>query len=87
MINERNVLLQLMEHTAQEWEEHYRPEDIRLSEEKIDILLNVRALVANPDTGITVEMIHDQCPMFTAWHRAVLMRELQGVIPDGADEP
>jgi hypothetical protein len=82
-IGERDVLLQVLEHTAKEWEAHELPEEIRLSPDKIGVLLSVRALVANPNNDLTVETLRAQCPTFVDQYRQVLLREVEELIPSG----
>jgi virulence-associated protein VagC len=83
MTKERDLLLGLIEFTGKQWEENERPEDIRLSPEKVDILLKVRALVIDPESDLTLDLLRVQAPTFVDQHRQVLMRDLQEFCPDG----
>jgi hypothetical protein len=85
-IGERDVLLKVIEQLGREWEEKARPEDIRLSQERIEILLNVRALVANADVDLSIELLRERCPAFLGVYRAVMLRDIEELIPDGATE-
>lgn len=82
-IGERDVMLMMIEHVGREWEENYRPEDIRLNREKIDILLSIRALVANSGIGISIPLLRKSCPTFVSVYRAVMLRDLEELTPYG----
>jgi hypothetical protein len=84
------VLLKLIEHTGREWEEHERPEDVRLNSEKIDILLSIRALVANRGADFDMHTLRDECPTFVSVYRAVMLRDIEeltshGTVDEGRD--
>lgn len=81
---DQNVLLKLIELTGKEWEANERAEDIRLSPDKIDALLSIRALVASEDSTLTVEDLREQCPTFCSVYRQVMLRDLEEFIPHGA---
>lgn len=84
-VGERDLLLGLIEFTGKNWEENERPEDIRLSPEKVNILLTVRALVTDPEATLTVDELRAKAPTFVDQYRQVLMRDLQEPTTDGTD--
>jgi hypothetical protein len=83
---ERDLLLMLIEQTSKEWEENYRPEDVRLSAEKINLLLSIRALVADRGSDIDIALLRDRCPTFVSVYRAVLLRDLEELAPNGTTD-
>ena len=62
---EQDLLLKLIEFVGLELEENYRPEDIRMSSEKVQILLDVA------NSGVALE----GCPNFLNVFRAVMLRD------------
>lgn len=87
MIGERDVLLKFIELTGKDWEENERPEDIRLDPEKVDALLSVRSLVANPQNDLDTSTLRERCPAFCSVYREVMLRDVEELIPNGPANP
>lgn len=84
-IGERDLLLDLIEFTGKRWEENERPEDIRLSQEKVQLLLAIRALVDDPEATLNADELRAKAPTFVDQYRQVLMRDMLETIDHGTD--
>lgn len=74
MCKGEQVLLQALELIGKDWEENYRPEVIRLDEQKVDLLLQVRSLAEDPGGAVTFEVIRDRAPTFVDQYRLVTLK-------------
>lgn len=77
-----DVLLLLLQMIGKDWEDNARPEDIRLSSEKIDALKSVNALVANGtlDAG----ELRASSPAFVTVYQQVMLRDIEEHINHGS---
>ena len=75
MLGERELLLQLLETTAKEWKENYRPEDIRLSSDKLEVLVGVEKLIGSPG-GPDADVLRQDCPTFVDLFQQVMLRKI-----------
>lgn len=81
--SEKDLLLKLIQFVGLELEGNYRPEDVRLSSEKIDILLSVNAIVADKPGGLSLQELQINCPSFVSLYRAVMLRDIRENEPNG----
>lgn len=74
------VYEQVLEHLGREWL-RYRPEDIRLDEEKILLFRNINHQVACGE--VRAANLRSWAPSFCAVYSSVMLRELEEIISDG----
>jgi hypothetical protein len=75
------LTLQSLEQLAKEWEANYRPEDIRLNIDQLEILLGANRTVHRGE--LRAEVLQAEAPTFCLFYRAVMLRDIEEPIPNG----
>lgn len=79
-----NALLLSLESLGSDWEKGKLPQEILLNDRNVKLILNIRSLVANPSSGLTLQSLRSAAPTFVEQVQSAIMRDFEELSPDGA---
>ena len=81
---ERKLFVDLLAQIAEDWEETYTSEALRLDYNKIDLLMRVQEMAAQPGSDVNFELLRSRAPGFCSVFRSVILREIEELTTHGS---